>query len=214
MPTSQSSSASRRGVLKGGALGLGSVAGAFALGGVSAQAAEAGLVPDQAGLSAAGIGGPVDYYLQIDDIKGESADEDHRDWIEVLSYSWGASSAGTAATGAGAAAARSTISDLTFVTGLSAASPLLFLATMDGRHIASAVLEGVTAGENRNRFLELRMSDVVITSYQSGGSSSLPTDSASLAFAKITYSYWQQKADGSLGGKTSVTWDVARGQGS
>ncbi|MDV3221811.1 type VI secretion system tube protein Hcp [Intrasporangium sp.] len=214
MPISQTSGASRRGVLKGGALGLGSVAGAFALSGVSSQAAEAGLVPAQAGLAAAALGGPADYYLRIDDIKGESADEAHRDWIEVLSYSWGASSASAAATGAGAAAARSTISPLNVMTGLSAASPLLFLATMDGRHIASAVLEGVTADETRNRFLELRMADVVITSYQSSGSSSAPTDSASLTFSRIMYSYWQQKSDGSVGAKTSVTWDVVRGQGS
>lgn len=208
MTQSQSSAASRRGVLKGGAIGLGSVAGAFALSGTSARAAEAGIAPGQAGvaLPAIGLGIGADYFLQIDDITGESVDEQHKGWIELLSYSWGAASSSTAAAGAGAAAARSTFSALNFMTPLSAASPSLFLATMDGRHIASAVLEGVRSGETRAVFLRLSMSDVVVTSYQTSGSQELPTDSASLTFAKVTYSYWQQKEDGSMGSETKVTW--------
>ncbi len=217
MTHSQSSSASRRGVLKGGALSLGSVAGAFALSGVSAQAAEAGMVPAQAGLSpgavaAPAIGGRADYFLEIDGIKGESVDDGHRDWIDLFSFSWGASGGSTAVAGAGASSARSTISPLNVSMGLSAASPLLFLATMQGRRIASAVLEGVTAGESPSRFLELRMADVVVSSYASSAGGEAPTDSASLTFSKITYTYWQQRPDGSVGAETKVTWDVVSGR--
>src|SRR5262245_56642668 len=32
-------------------------------------------------------------YLKLGDIKGESADSNHKDWIEIQSYSWGTSSA-------------------------------------------------------------------------------------------------------------------------
>lgn len=212
MTQSHSSAASRRGVLKGGAIGLGSVAGAFALSGASARAAEAGIAPSQASLApdaalpAIGLGAGAAYFLQIDDITGESTDEEHKGWIELLSYSWGAASASAAPTGAGAAAARSTFSALNFMTPLSAASPSLFLATMDGRHIASAVLEGVRSGETRAVFLRLSMSDVVVTSYQTSASQEVPADSASLTFAQVTYSYWQQKEDGSMGSETKVSW--------
>ena len=33
----------------------------------------------------------IDVYLQIDGIKGESADDKHRDWIECSSVHWGIS---------------------------------------------------------------------------------------------------------------------------
>lgn len=31
----------------------------------------------------------LDVYLQIDGIKGESTDTDHKDWIELTSAQWG-----------------------------------------------------------------------------------------------------------------------------
>ncbi len=34
---------------------------------------------------------PYDMYLQIDGIKGDSTDDAHKDWIEVVSYSHGIS---------------------------------------------------------------------------------------------------------------------------
>ena len=33
----------------------------------------------------------VDFFLKIDGIKGESVDKDHKDEIEIASWSWGAS---------------------------------------------------------------------------------------------------------------------------
>ncbi len=31
----------------------------------------------------------VDYFLKIDGIAGESTDDKHKEWIDVLSFSWG-----------------------------------------------------------------------------------------------------------------------------
>jgi type VI protein secretion system component Hcp len=35
----------------------------------------------------------TDYFLKLDGVRGESTNKDHKEWIEVLSYSWGASNA-------------------------------------------------------------------------------------------------------------------------
>ena len=40
----------------------------------------------------------VDYFLKIDGIDGESQDDKHKDWIEVLSFSWGPPGAGRSTT--------------------------------------------------------------------------------------------------------------------
>jgi type VI secretion system secreted protein Hcp len=37
---------------------------------------------------------PGDAFLEIDGIKGESTDDKHKDWIEILSYSHGVSQSG------------------------------------------------------------------------------------------------------------------------
>ena len=43
----------------------------------------------------------VDMFLKIDGIKGESQDKKHKDQIDLMSWSWGASNAGSHSTGGG-----------------------------------------------------------------------------------------------------------------
>ena len=50
----------------------------------------------------------IDVYLQIDGIKGESADSSHKDWIEVKSVNWEVlqPKSATASTGGGSCCSR------------------------------------------------------------------------------------------------------------
>lgn len=53
------------------------------------------------------------------------------------------------------------------------------------------------------------MTDLLISSYQSGGSSGqVPTDSFSLNSAKIEFSYYPVNPDGSLGAPLKAGWDI------
>nr|NIS53628.1 type VI secretion system tube protein Hcp [Phycisphaerae bacterium]NIU11189.1 type VI secretion system tube protein Hcp [Phycisphaerae bacterium]NIU59045.1 Hcp1 family type VI secretion system effector [Phycisphaerae bacterium]NIW95363.1 Hcp1 family type VI secretion system effector [Phycisphaerae bacterium] len=47
---------------------------------------------------------PGDVFLQIEGIPGESTDEKHKDWIEILSYSHGVSQSGAGSRSSGGAA--------------------------------------------------------------------------------------------------------------
>jgi type VI secretion system secreted protein Hcp len=49
-----------------------------------------------------------DIFLKIDGIKGESSDAQHREEIELASFSWGASQQGTTSSGGGAGAGKTT----------------------------------------------------------------------------------------------------------
>ncbi len=40
----------------------------------------------------------ADAFLKIGDVKGECSDHEFKEWIEVLSWSWGAHQLGTAGT--------------------------------------------------------------------------------------------------------------------
>lgn len=157
---------------------------------------------------------PASYYLQLDGIPGGSQDNRHRDWIDLLGFSWGASNSGASAgLGGGAGAGRSEITELTVTMPLGPASPTVFLFTMNGRHIPAARLEGVFGGKQPMTFVRLELADVTVRGYQTSAGNATPVDSCALTFDRITYTYWGQNADGTVGSPVVITWS-ARTHGS
>ena len=156
-----------------------------------------------------------DIFAKIGDIKGESTDDKHKDEIDVLSYSWGVTQTGTLAFGGGAGAGKAQFSDFNFTTNVSKASPSLFLSCASGQHIKDATITVRKAGKGQQEYLILKMTDVLISSYQTGGSSgaeSRPTESVSMAFAKVEFTYKPQNEDGSLGAGITTGWDLKANQ--
>lgn len=194
---SEASGASRRDVLKTGAVGMGALLGAMGMTGTAH--AEAVHV-------AAAETGPVDYFLKIDGIDGESTDATHKGWIQLLSFSWGASNPSRVIASGRTRAGRPTISDFTFTSTTSTASPTLFADCVTGKNHPTAVITGLRSGDREQvEFLKIRLSDVLVSSYQTSASSDVPTDSTSLSFRKIEYSIYSQS-----GTPVTGVWDVVR----
>lgn len=152
----------------------------------------------------------VDYFLKIDGIEGESQDARHKNEIAVESFSWGATQVAAPATG-GTTAGKVSIQDFHFAARLSKASPKLFLSCATGQRVRSAVLSGRRAGANQAEFLKWTFTDVMVTSYQTGGAASgdeAPMDQVSLSAARIDVSYQQQLPDGTLAAPVRAGWDV------
>jgi len=127
-----------------------------------------------------------DAFLKLDGIPGESRDEQYKDWIEVLSYSWGASNQAPSSLGGGAGAGKVVFQDFHFVANFSKASPELFKACASGQHIKSGVLSVRKAGEKPLDFYKVRMTDVLVSSFQDGGSGfDVPTEQISLNFTDV-----------------------------
>ena len=142
----------------------------------------------------------VDYFLKFDGIKGESADAKHKDEIDIESWSWGATRARPAGS-TGAGAGKVAMQDFHFVMKLNKASPALMKACATGQHIKTATLTSRKAGKGQQDYLTFKFHDVLVSSYQTGGSEHsevLPMDSISFNFAKIEVEYRAQKQDGSL----------------
>lgn len=152
----------------------------------------------------------VDYFLKIDGIEGESQDDRHRDEIDLLSMSWGLASSGTAVAAAGGGAGKVTFQDVSFTKRLDKATPQLFLHCAQGKHISKAVVFASRAGENRQEFYEITLSNCIVSSFQQGASSGdeIPIESFSLNFAKIEVSYSPQKEDGTLDSPVKAGWDL------
>src|SRR5437899_8501487 len=153
----------------------------------------------------------VDYYLKIKGIDGEAEDKTHKNEIELESWSWGESNSGTHAGGSGRGAGKVAMQDFHFVMKINKASPKLFLACATGEHIPEATLTCRKAGKEQQEFLKVKFSDLLISSYQTGGSGHadvVPTDQISFNFSKIEFDYKEQKADGTLGGSTPAGYNL------
>ncbi len=151
-----------------------------------------------------------DFILEIDGIKGESQDDKHKDQIDIESFSWGASNSGAHATGGGGGTGKVAFQDVHFTIAVNKASPNLMLKCATGEHLKKAVLHIRKQGEKQQEYYTITMEDLIISSYQSGGSNGSPVvhDSFSLNFAKIKFEYKPQKKDGTLDAAVTGGWDV------
>ena len=154
----------------------------------------------------------VDYFLKIDGVPGESADAKHKGEIQLESFSWGETNPGGGGTGGGGGggAGKVQMQDLVVTMLVTKASPKLMLACATGKHYKEAVLTVRKAGKSQQEFLIFKFKDVIVTSYQTGGSaqSDLLVDQASLGFSTIQLDYRPQKADGSLDAAVKAGWDL------
>lgn len=128
----------------------------------------------------------VELFLKIDDIKGESTDFNHRDWIDLLSYSFGASNSGSLVGGGRGGAGNVQLQDFYFTKYVDASSPFLFQGVASGKHYAEAVVEILAPlGNGGGQLVTYTLGDVLVTSFSQSGGGGIPVDSFSLAFGKL-----------------------------
>jgi len=148
-----------------------------------------------------------DMFLKLTGIKGESIDEKHKGEIDVLSWSWGTST-GTGKVKRGTVAPQC-IQDLALTKFVDSSTPELLMQAVKGEHIKEGILTLRKSGKEQQEYLVIKMTDVLVTAYQTGGSSGSDAplvDTVLLSFSRIEGEYRPQKADGSLG--TPVIFDI------
>ncbi len=162
-----------------------------------------------------------DAFVKIADVPGESQDDKHKDWIEVLSYSFGVSQPATGSHSSGGArtAERVNVQDLSFVHTLDKASPKLFLFCCNGKHIPEVSLQLCRATGDKTKYMEYKMTDVVVSSVRPGGASkggeTLPLEEVSLNFGKMEITYTQtDHRTGKPSGDVKANWDLIANKGS
>jgi type VI secretion system secreted protein Hcp len=156
----------------------------------------------------------IDVYLQIDGIKGESADTAHKDWIEVKSVQWEVlqPKSATASTGGGHTAERTEHKDIVVSKLADLATPILLQTCSSGKTIPKAKFEFMRAdgqGE-RVKYFEIEIENVLIGSVKpTVAEGDFLHEKVGLKFSKIKWKYTQQKIGGGAGGNTSGGWDLA-----
>jgi type VI secretion system secreted protein Hcp len=152
----------------------------------------------------------LDTFARVDGVKGESKDAQHKDEIDVLSWSWGVSQSGTMAHGGGGGAGKATFQDLIFTHHIDKASPLLLKACATGQHIKDVTITVRKAGKNPQDYLVIKLTDVLVTNVSLGlaAESAVTFESVSLQFAKVDFEYKGQKPDGSLDAGLHFKYDL------
>lgn len=150
----------------------------------------------------------VDYYLKIDAVQGEATDQDFKDQINILSFSWGGSQVSSAGTrSAGSGAGKVELADFSVTKHYDKSSPQLFKALVAGTHSPTAVLSAVKAGAGGKPFLKITFDELFVTSVQISATDELPTESVSFSYKQIKIEYSTQNEKGTLTPTGSVTYN-------
>jgi len=157
-------------------------------------------------------------FLNIAGIDGESTDDKHENWIEVLSFSHGITQTSTLHSGSSGGVGKSTHQDFIITKSLDKASPKLVLACCNGEHIPKVVLELCQAGNDKQKFMEYEMEDVIVASVRPSGATvgqeGRPTEEIAFRYAKIKFVYTIfDPQSGKSKGYVQTEWDVKENMG-
>lgn len=152
-------------------------------------------------------------FLKFDGIDGESQDRDHKNWINLTSFSQGQFVATDAATGR--ARGQVVFEDIVVTKELDKASPKLAEAVAQGKvfpkvdiHWARVVADGAQT------YYRYELKNVQVTSYSLGGSTQsdpIPTETLSLNFEEIKATYTEYDETGRAKSNVEYTWKVEEG---
>ena len=139
----------------------------------------------------------VDMFIKIGDIKGESQGAQHEDEIDVLAWSWGASTSGR----------NTCLQDISLTKWVDLASPVLLMNQVDGVIYPEATLVVRKAGETQFEFIKLVFKNVSVSSLSTGGSGGEDrlTENVTLNFESVTYTYTVEADDHSAGTVKTAT---------
>lgn len=156
----------------------------------------------------------IDVYLQIDGIKGESADRDHMGWIECTSAKWGVAQpkSATASTGGGHTAERCEHGEIVITKLADLSSPILLQTCAAGKTIPRAKIEFMRADGNgeRVKYFEIELENVLIGGeFASVHEGEFLSEHIGLKYAKVNWKYTKQSVAGGALGNTTGGWDLS-----
>ena len=147
-------------------------------------------------------------------IKGESRDkvQGPKNDIDVLAWSWGMSQSGTTHTGGGGGAGKANFQDLSFTKYVDSASQALMGALAKGSHIKKVTLLVRKAGEGQHNYIQIDMSEVIVSSLSTGGSGGEDrlTENVTINFAEVAFDYFKQDAKGAVASAGIFKWKIAQ----
>ncbi len=149
-------------------------------------------------------------FAKFDRIKGSATEDSHKDWIQLESFSWGASRSMNMS-GTRREASHPSVQDVHFIKVQDISSNKLIMDLFKGVADNKVEISFTTmVGGKAEQYMLLKLEDVAITSFQLADSEagSRAQESVSLSFLKFTVTTKSINSAGKSSPDT-VGWDIA-----
>ncbi len=158
----------------------------------------------------------TDMFLKLTNIDGESIDASHQNEISVDSWSWGMVQSGTTHEGPGGGGGKVSGGDMSLSKKVDKSSPAIMKHCCNGKHITEGILTiRKSAGDAPIEYMKIVMKNIMVTSYQTGGSSDDQDrleEHLTLNFQNYIATYIEQQEDGSPTGPIDQGWNFAKNE--
>ncbi|EPN52668.1 hypothetical protein A244_17054 [Pseudomonas syringae pv. actinidiae ICMP 18807] len=154
-------------------------------------------------------------YLQIEGVPGETLSEGYENWIELQDFDLSANqtASATSTTSGGATSGRAYMSDMIVRKPVDNATPKLHEACCSGKHFKQVSVHVFRAGEPKVKYLEIKLEEVIISSFTLTGNGNqpgvFPSELIALNYGRIQLIYSKQsRKTGQSAGQIAGGWDA------
>lgn len=154
-------------------------------------------------------------YMNYDGIPGDVTAAGHEKWIQLDSCQFGVGRSVSNPTGRGVnrEASAPSVSEIVVSKPHDDASVKLFQASLHGEGKEVKIDFCKTEKDNLEPFLQLTLSDCLVSGYSCSSGGDSPTESLTLNFTKIEYKHIGMGKDNAPGSPEAATWDLAQAKG-
>lgn len=151
-----------------------------------------------------------DFHAKFDGVEGESKHKDHKDEIELITWSWDVTQPTSAASGGGSGKGKAVPGVFKFTHNYDKASPVLAKKSVQGVHFPKVVVTARKAGEGQQEYLTVTFKEVLVTKVdllaKQGGE---VVESVETSYKDIEFAYKAQDDKGAASGEVKFGWDIA-----
>lgn len=152
----------------------------------------------------------VDMFMKVEGASGESKDSNHKGWVDVDSFSWGANQTSSMASGGGGGAGKVSFCDLNVVAKIDKAYPAVLKHCATGKHLGSVEISLCKAGGSQIEFGHITLTDVLVTVVNVDGTNGSDFVTVSYGFqaAQVKAQYWEQTNQGGKGAESQMGFNI------
>jgi type VI secretion system secreted protein Hcp len=139
--------------------------------------------------------------LKLDGVTGESLDAQHKDFIDLVSWSWGMLSPTDVSTGY--QTAKTKVDEFKIVKRVDRSSPVLIQYLKENTIVKKGrVIVRKAGGSDALTYYEIEFKNVRLTSFRTQTDNTEVMETVTLAFETATFKYTPQAQTGAKGGGT------------
>jgi type VI secretion system secreted protein Hcp len=144
----------------------------------------------------------------LDQIQGESADSNHKDEIQILSWSWGGQNVSSVAGTGGSGAGKVSLSEFNIMAYFDKSTPKFFKSLCAGTHIKTGTMTAIKSGAEGTPYLKVDFKEMFVSSLQISASGEVPSVSVSFSYNEIKIDYSTQNEQGNVTSTGPVTYNT------